>query len=111
MTAYLDDPAAEFAALLGHEPAGTTDDLYAGLEPEDAFALVVHLAQGGKLGVPDDYEGVDTAQPDPDATRAPRPDPSQGRRHTRPERDPAVEFGNRIADAIDYPHARWRGIA
>jgi hypothetical protein len=111
MTAYLDDPAAEFAALLSAQPASDpTDSIYERLEPADQFALVLHLAGGGRLGVPDGFEAGDSTQPDPDAPRAPRLDKSQGRRTTPLEADPAVAFGQRVIDALDGRPGRWRDL-
>jgi hypothetical protein len=107
------DPWTTFARLLlgDTEPGGhkDPDDIYAGLDDADQFALALHFALGGRLGVPDDFEADDTAEPDPNAPRAPRPDRSQGP-HRAPPPDPAIEFGQRLLAAIDYPHARWRGI-
>jgi hypothetical protein len=103
----------QFASLLlgDTEPAGhkDPDDVYAGLDPADQFALALHFAQGGRLGVPDDFEASDTTQPDPDAPRAPRPDRSQGR-HSAPAPDPANLFADRVLDRLNYPPARWRDL-
>jgi hypothetical protein len=105
------DPWRQFAALLigsDHDPSPDADDLYAGLSEPDAFALALHLAAGGTLGVPDDYQPDATSEPEENAPRAPRPDKSQGR-HARPERDPRSEFGNLITDALNRPYpSRWR---
>jgi hypothetical protein len=88
--------------------------IYDGLEPGDAFGLALHLASGGTLGVPADYNpdspGSVDPTPDPDAPRRPQPDMSQGRGSAAPT-DPAATFGHRLLDAIDRPYpARWRDL-
>jgi hypothetical protein len=85
------------------------DDVYAGLDDADQFALAVHFAQGGRLGVPDDYEPGELTRDDENTPRAPRPDRSQGR-HAPPAPDPANLFAARVLDRLNYPPARWRDL-
>jgi hypothetical protein len=110
MTACRDNPAAEFAALVSDQPASEpTDSIYAGLDDADAFALALHFAGGGRLGVPDSYQAGDTTQPDENAPRRPRPDKSQGAHRPAP-RDPATLFADRVLGVINYPPRRWRDL-